>query len=168
MANRIMLDVCYNFSLKELGITFHTAQQAQQYQERNREARILADKNDVVWIPIPHEMTQIRASAFGFVMCFSNADDASRWCSRVVLGALYDAQGRYRNEVYIVREWSEHDLNRKLSGKENKLEVSDRSGPRGPSPGRTAKAAERVGKDPTGFGAPPAQRSPRYSYMEDK
>lgn len=163
MANRIMLDVCYNFSLKELGITFHTAQQAQQYQERNREARILAEEKYVVWIPIPDDMTQIRASSFGFVMCFKSADGASRWCERVVLGVLYDAQGRYKNEAYIVREWSTNELNRKLAGKEKQLEVPDRIVSRGPSPGRIAKAAERVeggkNKDPVGFGVPPAQGS---------
>lgn len=154
MSNRLMLDVCYNFSFKELGITFHTTQQAQQYQERNREGRILAENNHVVWIPVPFEMTQIRASSFGFVMCFGSADDASRWCKRVVLGTLYDAQGRNRNEAYIIREWSEHELNSILASKENRLEVPDRIVLRGPSPGRTVEAAERVERDRKSFGIP--------------
>lgn len=156
MANQIKLEVYYNFSQREFGIIFETGQQAQQYQERNREGRIFAESNHVVWIPIPQEMTKIRASSFGFVMCFRSADDASRWCDRVVLGTLYDPQGRYRNEAYIIREWSERDLNRKLADKENQLQVSDRIVLRGPSPGRTGQAAEQGSK---GFGVPPADQS---------
>lgn len=161
MDEPLMLDVCYDFSHKELGITFPSEQQAQQYQERNREARILADKNNVVWIPIPYEMTKIRASSSnGFVMCFRSADDASRWCDRVVLGAPYGAQGRHGKDVYIVRYWSENDLNSRLTGKFKQSAVSDRTVRRGSGRKRTVKAAEQVGKEGMSLG-PPARVSSR-------
>lgn len=157
MAKRLTLDVCYDFSYKELGITFHTAQQAKQYQERNREGRILIQNDHVVWIPVPHEMKQIRASAAGFVMCFKSANAASRWCERVVLGALYDMNGRHKTEAYIVREWSDHDLDSKLAREEHQSEATDSIKPDEPGP-RFFETEEWVEEELTSLGILPAER----------
>ncbi|KAG6358790.1 hypothetical protein INS49_012309 [Diaporthe citri] len=157
MVPRFVLDVYYNFSLKELGIHFHTAQQAQKYQALNREGRILAGNEKMVWIPIPSGMTDIRGSSFGFVMCFESADAASTWCKRVVLGVPYDGRDHNTKEAYIVREWSEDDLEQKLAGRAGQLGLPGQMPEhRGPSPGREFRATGRVEgekkKDPVGFG----------------
>lgn len=154
MAQQIVLDVYYDLSVKELRIKFYTAQQAQKYQERNREGRILANDSRSVWIPMPDEVILMRASTLGFILRFRTTGAALLWCERVILGTLYRYPADYSplrpapgNEAYIIREWAEDDLNRKLTGVRGSpgLQLPDRipDGHRGPSPGRAAKIGRR-------------------------
>lgn len=151
------LEILYDFSRKELSISFFTDEQAIIYQARNPEARIFAHKPATVWIPIPTEMTHLRSSSYGFVMHFKTQADAVAWSRRVVLGRLPSTSEEGR-DAYIQREWVEEDLDLFLKGRRERGLSPRRTG-RGASPGPV-----RFGGEP--WARPNADRV-RYTYTED-
>ena len=144
------VDVLYDFTSKELMIGFFTREQALAYQAKNPEARILAAAEKCVWLPIPSDMKCLRASGFGFVMCFNDAYAAQKWCSRSVLGRPY-YDTRDNTDVYIRREWKETELNAWLGANQ-----AGRLSPGGDrSPNTLASRSPRirpVEPDDVGFG----------------
>lgn len=144
----LTLDVYYDFSRKELRIKFDDPQHAQQYQALNREGRIHGDDEKSIWIPIPPEVRQLRASTYGFILCFTSASAASSWCRRVALGQLYGYNdGMEEKEAYIIREWDKAELERILRRTGQRLAPPQHGGAarNGPSPAREEKRKRDVG-----------------------
>lgn len=162
------LDVYYDFSRKELRIKFNDPQHAQQYQMINREARIYGGDDKSIWIPIPPDVQQLRASAYGFILCFTSGSKASDWCRRVALGQLYNYNdGLEEKDAYISREWDKADLERRLRGSSQGLvPPKDRTRTarspalRNRGDGHARRLAET--KDDEGFGVE-AQKASRSS-----
>lgn len=106
------LDVLYDLRRGELMIRFFSAAQAQHYQARNHEARILAVDEACVWLPLPSEVTTLRASYYGFTLHFEDIKMAESWRGRSLIGRLHP---RFENPgVYLKREWVEAELNELL------------------------------------------------------
>lgn len=100
----------YDFIRKEICITFENAQQAQRYQNCNREGRIHQDDDKSVWIPFPSGLKALRADANGLVFCFRDPTTTTNWCNRIIMAKKYTNDQEDR--AYIVQNWEVNEWER--------------------------------------------------------